>query len=493
MWLCVRLGIWHDLLSLRITSYKIFVASEKDLILPAAFYLFLKQAVDEPGFSEEYAKMCSVLNTKDVQEDGVVVNFRKLLIGRCQIEFEKDYMEGLNKEEYEEQLAKAETEEAKREIKENFEERERKARRRSSGNTRFIGELYKLKMLTVRIMHECIRGLLNKAPEEESLECLCRLVTTVGKVLEEDTNSKIQGQKSQGEVVHLDYYFNQMQRIIDERQTSMRVRCLLLDLIDLRTRKWVPRRTVAGPKTLDQIHKDVEREKKSQQLENLAYSGGGSSKSLGGRDAYSGRSQDGRKRSSRVNEDGWSTAVKKPSEKIDAKMFTDPLMKKDPISQMFRPSFNSWGKGSGAKPSKEAGPSVMHSNRFNLLNQQNERSSSPSSDRPRMASRSVGGAMSTTNERHAALQAVKDMGMGKLSVPNGPSSARHHLPALYAGPSEEEIASYQEDKLKGDAFSGDDEETKEKLERRLKSIIDEQCLSPHDQVSPPTHSNRTFL
>ena len=48
-----------------------------------------------------------------------------------------------------------------------------RARRRSLGNIRFIGELYKLKMLTARIMHECVKKLL-KTTDEESLECLCR-------------------------------------------------------------------------------------------------------------------------------------------------------------------------------------------------------------------------------------------------------------------------------------------------------------------------------
>ena len=62
-----------------------------------------------------------------------------------------------------------------------WEAQEMKLRRRSLGNIRFIGELYKISMLNGRIMHECIRKLL-LTTDEESLECLCRLVTTVGKV-----------------------------------------------------------------------------------------------------------------------------------------------------------------------------------------------------------------------------------------------------------------------------------------------------------------------
>ena len=39
------------------------------------------------------------------------------------------------------------------------------------------------------------------------------------------------------------------------------------DLIDLRKDAWRPRRDVAGPKTIDQIHKEVAREAKAQQLQ----------------------------------------------------------------------------------------------------------------------------------------------------------------------------------------------------------------------------------
>ena len=56
-----------------------------------------------------------------------------------------------------------------------------KLRRRSLGNIRFIGELYKISMLNRHIMHECIRKLL-LTTDEELLVCVCRLFTTVGKV-----------------------------------------------------------------------------------------------------------------------------------------------------------------------------------------------------------------------------------------------------------------------------------------------------------------------
>lgn len=67
---------------------------------------------------------------------------------------------------------------------------------RSVGNIRFIGELYKLHMLTRKIMHSCIVQLLSQG-DEESLECLCKLLTTVGQDLENQTKSgtKINSEK----------------------------------------------------------------------------------------------------------------------------------------------------------------------------------------------------------------------------------------------------------------------------------------------------------
>lgn len=57
---------------------------------------------------------------------------------------------------------------------------------------RFIGELFKLKMLTEGIMHDCIRRLL-RSRDEESLECLCRLLTTIGCDLDKDKSKVCTG------------------------------------------------------------------------------------------------------------------------------------------------------------------------------------------------------------------------------------------------------------------------------------------------------------
>ncbi len=76
-------------------------------------------------------------------------------------------------------------EEEKQRLKEELEDSKDKAQRRSLGNIKFIGELFKLKMLTEPIMHDCIVKL-KKKKEEESLECLCCLMSTIGKDLDHE-------------------------------------------------------------------------------------------------------------------------------------------------------------------------------------------------------------------------------------------------------------------------------------------------------------------
>lgn len=68
-------------------------------------------------------------------------------------------------------------------MKTELDEARDQARRRSLGNIKFIGELFKMKMLTEAIMHDCVVKLL-KNHDEESLECLCRLLSTIGKDLD---------------------------------------------------------------------------------------------------------------------------------------------------------------------------------------------------------------------------------------------------------------------------------------------------------------------
>ena len=64
----------------------------------------------------------------------------------------------------------------------------------------------------------------------------------------------------------VDQYFTQINKIIQARITSSRVRFMMQDVVDLRNNGWVPRREDNNPKTIDQIHKEAADEAKKAQL-----------------------------------------------------------------------------------------------------------------------------------------------------------------------------------------------------------------------------------
>ena len=67
-------------------------------------------------------------------------------------------------------------------------------------------------------------------------------------------------------LLSFDHYLGKMEELVNDKKVPARVRYLIQDVIDLRKSNWIPRREKAGPKTLDQIHKEVEKEKTQQQV-----------------------------------------------------------------------------------------------------------------------------------------------------------------------------------------------------------------------------------
>jgi len=232
------------------------IDSEEKLV--ACMELVFEKALDEPVFSQAYASMCKELFLKKVakQDSTELVDFRALLLRRCQKEFEQDYLSDAERKAYSDKMAATESEEEEKKIKEEFQQLELKLRRRSLGNIRFIGELYKVQLLRGVILHSIVKKLL-LAVDEESMECLCRLLSTCGSDLEAEINQIAENTRH---LYQLDIFFKQMQEIIEQKKTSSRIRFLLQDVIDLRKNNWVSRHKEAGPKTIEQIHKEAKLE-----------------------------------------------------------------------------------------------------------------------------------------------------------------------------------------------------------------------------------------
>ncbi|KAF7315031.1 ARM repeat-containing protein [Mycena indigotica] len=105
-----------------------------------------------------------------------------------------------------------------------------RAKRQGLGLIKFIGELFKFKMLTERIIHECVKKLLGSVENPEEVESLCTLLVTVGSAL--DTKKAR---------AHMDVYFARMKEMAKSETLGARLQFMLLDVIELRDRKWVAR------------------------------------------------------------------------------------------------------------------------------------------------------------------------------------------------------------------------------------------------------------
>jgi translation initiation factor 4G len=156
-----------------------------------------------------------------------VQTFKRILLNRCQEEFE-----------------------TKPSISETLSEEERimqdfKNRKRTLGNIKFIGELFKIKMLPEKIMHNCIQQLLND-PEPADIEAACKLMETIGKDLDHERGR-----------AYMDQYFQRMRELSNDNNYELRIRFMIKDVLELRENRWKPRREAEGPKKIKDVHKDV--------------------------------------------------------------------------------------------------------------------------------------------------------------------------------------------------------------------------------------------
>uniref|UniRef100_A0A8C9MMQ3 Eukaryotic translation initiation factor 4 gamma 3 n=1 Tax=Serinus canaria TaxID=9135 RepID=A0A8C9MMQ3_SERCA len=416
--------------------------------------LVFEKAIDEPSFSVAYANMCRCLVTLKVpmaDKPGSTVNFRKLLLNRCQKEFEKDKADDDVFEKKQKELEAATTPEEKTRLHDELEEAKDKARRRSIGNIKFIGELFKLKMLTEAIMHDCVVKLL-KNHDEESLECLCRLLTTIGKDLDFEKAKP-----------RMDQYFNQMEKIVKERKTSSRIRFMLQDVIDLRLCNWVSRRADQGPKTIEQIHKEAKIEEQEEQ-----------------RKVQQLMTKDKRRPGvPRVDEGGWNTVQgAKNSRVLDPTKFlkiTKPTID-EKIQLVPKAQLGSWGKGSsgGAKASEMALESLcsalrgfLFGSRGSTGREKNDKPLPPSLSRPNTFLRGSSSKellldnQAQEEQRREMLETVKQL-TGAMEMDRNSTEAERNKAKEPAKPEVPPAPVQEKPSL-----------SEEEIERKCKSIIDE--------------------
>ncbi|KAL9130354.1 MAG: hypothetical protein Q9217_001456 [Psora testacea] len=239
--------------------------------------LTFEKATDEAHWAEMYAQFCKRMldsmspeikdeNILDKRGEVVVGGalFRKYLLNRCQTEFERGWKMNLPEK------PEGETEEAAMLSDDYY--IAAAAKRRGLGLVRFIGELYKLQMLTERIMHECVKKLVDHEgiPDEAEVESLTSLLKTIGQQL--DSSEKGHSM--------MDAYFQRIKGMIELRDLPSRLRFMLMDVVDLRAKnRWQPRgAAVNGPTTLDEVRAqaaEAERQKEVQRIQESSRRGGG--------------------------------------------------------------------------------------------------------------------------------------------------------------------------------------------------------------------------
>eukprot|EP01122_Echinamoeba_exundans_P011646 TRINITY_DN46_c0_g1_i1.p1 TRINITY_DN46_c0_g1~~TRINITY_DN46_c0_g1_i1.p1 ORF type:complete len:1464 (+),score=574.31 TRINITY_DN46_c0_g1_i1:234-4625(+) len=225
--------------------------------IAALIDLIFENALLQTKFSSMYAELCSRLAeklpqfpvvTKDEtsgEEKKEVIPFKRLLLNKCQYEFENRKKPPVIPTEL------PETSEQRQEL----ELEALKIRQRNLGLMKFIGELYKKRMLIEKVMHHCLMGLLAVEDNEEDLKHFCEFISTIGGDLDNDKGNNKQ---------LFNYYISKCNEIIAAEKVSPRIRFLLLDVVDLRKKNWESKKAQEGPKTLQEVHEDLakaEREK----------------------------------------------------------------------------------------------------------------------------------------------------------------------------------------------------------------------------------------
>jgi hypothetical protein len=291
------------------------------------------KAVDEAFFSMIYAKLCKYLAEASNENDGgtpptktvpAIAVFRKSLLICCQREFEKatsadvgtanSVAVGQTKEHDPARTSIPINPTKTREAEREAEYARSKIKRHMLGNIRFIGELFKEDLVSSKIMLHCINHLMpDKNADTENLENLCTLLETAGgkwetQMLRVGKKGKKEQAANQAIVAQT---FATMKAITVRPKLSPRIKFAMLDILDLRARKWQST-VVKGPKTISEVHAASELEQIKIQQHTHSTNGHGKVGGGGG---------DGKGKT--LTSSGWTAVATTPRrpEKVDASRF----------------------------------------------------------------------------------------------------------------------------------------------------------------------------
>jgi len=186
-----------------------------------------EKAVREFRYAESYSQLCVSLSQSLPLSDGAA--FKKLLLNKCQLEFETQPNErtsthdttGLDAEEIRSRLAD-----------------------RNNGVPQFIGALFLHGLISEKIIHYCLRTLLTLS--ETDLMKFASLLILIGKTLDHPKAK-----------ILMDAYFVKIDTLSKNPTISTRIRFKLCDVVDLRRNHWQTKKGLPIPPVKSEVNKQV--------------------------------------------------------------------------------------------------------------------------------------------------------------------------------------------------------------------------------------------
>jgi translation initiation factor 4G len=263
---------------------KILKKKEPEADDDKVFYVVYFEVSDAEECDQQLSEI--FLSDVEAKSDATKTNsFKRSLLNKCEEEFNKQdiYVDWKKeKKEYEENKSTM-TAPAIKEKEDDLNFRRIRIKKQMLGNVKFIGQLFKKKLLKEKVMRYCIASLLKldeidekkgKNPEykdagdfsmdEEDHEAICSMFATIGSTI--DTGAAASFMK---------VCFGKIDKMSKDQSMPSRSRFMYKDLIELRQNRWIPRRKEEKALTLDEIRKEVEREERKQAQESAQNHGHG--------------------------------------------------------------------------------------------------------------------------------------------------------------------------------------------------------------------------
>jgi len=199
--------------------------------------VIIQKAINEPYFGEVYANLCKKLSNKSYCDDSI--NFKREILTQCQKEFEKEKTDSID-------------------VKVIYD-----LKIKCLGNIKFVGELFMKGMISNVIIFQCIHKLVkdirgNDKSKNEYIECICKLVTTIGEYLDKSEHQE-------KFVVYLDI----MREESENKANDFRSRFMIKDVLDLRKNNWIERIPKEVLKTKREVKNDYEKKNNKSKVSNV--------------------------------------------------------------------------------------------------------------------------------------------------------------------------------------------------------------------------------